>query len=281
MKVILSRKGFDSKYGARPSPILPDGRMISLPIPTSGPDKYSTLWLSKRHSYFDLMKTITPKIVTRDGKWEKITRNTTCHCDPDIFAKIKKRDIGWLPIFGQVDKAQGHLKKEHVKENDLFIFFGTFRNTIKDRGKILFDRKSHDRHIIFGYLQIGEILNVHKNREKIKKWMKNHPHVFNDYDSENNTIYIARKKLSWNNKLPGSGTFIYDNSLVLTAKGQNKSVWKLPKFFKKVKISRHDKSSWRGSLFQSVGLGQEIVIEDDIRVGNWAKKLIENNVKNK
>ena len=35
MKVILSRKGFDSCYGGHPSPILPDGRMISLPIPSS------------------------------------------------------------------------------------------------------------------------------------------------------------------------------------------------------------------------------------------------------
>jgi hypothetical protein len=30
MKVILSRKGFDSGYGGYPSPILPDGWMISL-----------------------------------------------------------------------------------------------------------------------------------------------------------------------------------------------------------------------------------------------------------
>lgn len=35
MKVILSRKGFDSCYGGYPSPILPDGSMISLPIPSS------------------------------------------------------------------------------------------------------------------------------------------------------------------------------------------------------------------------------------------------------
>lgn len=32
MKVILSRKGFDSTYGGYPSLILPDGELISLPI---------------------------------------------------------------------------------------------------------------------------------------------------------------------------------------------------------------------------------------------------------
>ena len=32
-KIILSRKGFDSGCGGYPSPILPDGTIISLPIP--------------------------------------------------------------------------------------------------------------------------------------------------------------------------------------------------------------------------------------------------------
>lgn len=33
VKFILSRKGFDSGSGGRPSPILPDGTMLSRPIP--------------------------------------------------------------------------------------------------------------------------------------------------------------------------------------------------------------------------------------------------------
>jgi len=33
MKIILSRKGFDSSYGGYPSPILPDKTLLSLPIP--------------------------------------------------------------------------------------------------------------------------------------------------------------------------------------------------------------------------------------------------------
>ena len=33
MKIVLSRKGFDSSSGGYPSPILPDGKMLSLPIP--------------------------------------------------------------------------------------------------------------------------------------------------------------------------------------------------------------------------------------------------------
>lgn len=40
MKLILSRKGFDSGYGGMPSPILPDGRLVPLPIPISH-DRYT------------------------------------------------------------------------------------------------------------------------------------------------------------------------------------------------------------------------------------------------
>ena len=44
-RVILSRKGFDSKYGGRPSPIFENGNIFSLPIPQNGesPKKYHEL----------------------------------------------------------------------------------------------------------------------------------------------------------------------------------------------------------------------------------------------
>ena len=46
-KVILSRKGFDSKYGGKPSPIFNDGNIFSLPIPQNSisPNKYKTIKL--------------------------------------------------------------------------------------------------------------------------------------------------------------------------------------------------------------------------------------------
>ncbi len=36
MRIILSRKGFDSGSGGVPNPILPDGRLVPLPIPDQG-----------------------------------------------------------------------------------------------------------------------------------------------------------------------------------------------------------------------------------------------------
>jgi Nucleotide modification associated domain 3 len=32
-RLVLSRKGFDFDFGGQPSPILPDGQMVSLPSP--------------------------------------------------------------------------------------------------------------------------------------------------------------------------------------------------------------------------------------------------------
>lgn len=41
MKVILSRKGFDSANGGIVSPVFPDGRMLSFPIPSKDIEKDS------------------------------------------------------------------------------------------------------------------------------------------------------------------------------------------------------------------------------------------------
>ena len=63
MKIILSRKGFDSGSGGCPSPILPDGRLISLPIPVEGERlSYGDLSFDKGASYFDIMNTLMPTI---------------------------------------------------------------------------------------------------------------------------------------------------------------------------------------------------------------------------
>ncbi|NCB03524.1 MAG: hypothetical protein EOM67_15440 [Spirochaetia bacterium] len=69
MKVILSRKGFDSKYGGRPSPILPDGTLLSLPIPYSQGRAYSELSYAGQ-TYEEIIKQLNPRF-----------RHTTCHLD--------------------------------------------------------------------------------------------------------------------------------------------------------------------------------------------------------
>lgn len=106
MKVILSRKGFDSQYGGMPSPILPDGTLLSLPIPSKeDTTKYTDLtWNGK--SYYELIQELKPS--------SQIKANYTCHLDPDIRKAAADRLDGWKLTFGQTGFPLGHLQKQKV-----------------------------------------------------------------------------------------------------------------------------------------------------------------------
>ena len=277
MKVILSRKGFDSAYGGYPSPILPDGRLISLPIPSNDLVKYSDLKFESDKSYFDLMGELKSKI--KYGKnWHELTEDTKCHLDPDIYANVLQRNCGWKACFGQINQSQSHLLNQGVKECDLFLFFGWFKQTILKNGKLCFDKSAPDLHIIFGYLQIDKIIRVN-NETEIPDWMKCHPHVMDEdrKKTSTNTIYVARDKLTWDNTLSGAGYFRFSKEFVLTKEGLTRSKWFLPKFFKEVNISRHSENSWKPEgYFKSVDIGQEFIIEDNPDIENWATSLITN-----
>ena len=273
MKVILSRKGFDSENGGYPSPILPNGQMISLPIPDPKDDiRYSDVKAGDLTCY-DLMKGFNPRIKSGIKRLD-IDEDTRCHLDPDIYKKAISREPNWKPLFGQVDAAQGHLRKQDVSEDDLFLFFGWFRKTRYDDGKLVFDPIERDLHAFFGYFQIGEIKQVDQGFD-VPKWMAYHPHT-NDKRKNNktNTVYIARDNLSWNKSLPGAGRFIFNDMLVLTKKGLSKSKWDLPDCFKEADISYH-KHPWKYGYFQSADKGQEFVIKDNERIEKWARNKIE------
>jgi hypothetical protein len=273
MKIILSRKGFDSAYGGYHSPILPSGEMVSLPIPLDDVLKYSDLKMSGS-TYYDLMAELKPKIKS-NGKWLTLNEETRCHLDPDINRNSISRESGWRPCFGQIDSAQSHLENQRVSKGDLFLFFGWFRKTRYNDGKLVFDPREKDLHAIFGYLQIGEIIKV-DHRFDIPKWMAYHPHTKGwRRNNKTNTIYIARDNLSWNKSLLGAGRFLFNDNLVLTKNGLSRSKWSLPDFFREAEISYHSKNSWKAGYFQSAAIGQEFVITDNGRVEEWARGLIE------
>ncbi len=115
MKIILSRKGFDSSNGGCPSPIMPDGTLLSMPIPSYDDDSfYDISW--KGTTYADILEQICPK---------KTYYN--CHIDPDIRNNRIEKVQGWRPAFGQTGSAQGILSNAGVEPGDLFLFFGWFR----------------------------------------------------------------------------------------------------------------------------------------------------------
>ena len=268
MRVVLSRKGFDSKYGGYPSLILPDGRLISLPIP-NGEDsiRYSELKLDDRQTYYDLMKELG---------MEGFDPKSTCHLDPDIYETVINRHKNWKPLFGQIGPSQRHLKHQNISVGDLFLFFGWFRRTTYENGKLIFGPNGPNLHVIFGYMQIGKIITTYSLHDW-DKWMRYHPHVKLKRRKMNktNSIYVAKDRLSFNKNLPGASPLRFNEKLVLTKKGYSRSKWNLnPRIFKNLKISYHP-NPWRKGFFQSAHRGQEFVIEENTEVNSWVRNIIE------
>ena len=271
MKIILSRKGFDAGYGGFPSPILPDGTLLSLPIPSYEKCRYSQLMACEGHTYADIMRMLSPTI--RDsGTKIKMTDRISCHLDPDTRQSAKRRAQGWRAAFGQASAAQTHLRNQGVGGGDVFLFFGWFRQTEFYKDKLRFVAAEPGVHIIFAYLQIDRVIDGYK--KTAPAWLHEHPHITNTFDSgSNNAIYIAKKHLSWDKARKGYGVFTYTEDLVLTKPGLSRSRWDLPALFKKTNISYHDQSSWKNGYFQSAAKGQEFVARGTAPVVAWTKRL--------
>lgn len=114
MKIILSRKGFDSANGGIVSPIFEDGAMISFPIPSNDVDTYDSLYYNGvRYSQ-----------ILHDLRYKG---GDHCHVDPDLDSERRVKNIdGWFPAFGQRNAAATYLKNIGVAQGDIFLFFGNF-----------------------------------------------------------------------------------------------------------------------------------------------------------
>jgi hypothetical protein len=269
MRIILSRKGFDAQYGGQASPIMPDGTLLSLPIPAKNESlKFSDLNF-KEKTYLEIIKELNPNT--------KIKDNYVCHLDPDLRSDVIQREIGWLPLFGQTGGAQGHLSGKGIKNGDLFLFFGSFKETEFINGILKYKRNTPELHLIFGYLQIG---SIYSDISKLSKELQYHPHAQKRFEGEkNNCIYKAAETLSFSTSLNGGGCLGFHNNLVLTKKGYTKSRWELPEFFRDIEISYHTQKSFTKDYFQSAPKGQEFIIEENGNVSDWATKLITNGTK--
>ena len=287
MKIILSRKGFDSAAGGYPSPHLVDtGRLISFPIPEDQKVNtgvcYSDLMFDDNHSYLDLMEQLGIK---------KYSDSTYVHLDPDINTSVIQREhTEWRGTFGQQSAAQSHLLKKKIEVGDVFLFFGWFKDAVKKAAGYKYVNGT-DRHIIWGYMQVGEIESIDREVQ-YDNWKLSHPH-YRCRNRDMNTAYIAAESLTFNNEKLGCGTFNFNECLVLTQAGQRRrSVWQLPYYFhpsKGTRMSYHEdlysksgKPVWElrdnHCILQSVSRGQEFVVEGNREVESWAKNLIQSSL---
>lgn len=269
MKIILSRKGFDNQYGKQPSPILPDGTLLSLPIPMRGERTSFSQLYHNSTSYIDIIKSLKPNT--------HLSENDTCHLDPDIRKDAIDRGESWIPLFGQADSALSHLINNSVSQDDLFLFFGTFREVDIIKGQLKYKKGSPPLHVIYGYLQIKEL---HRDQDFIRDKFSQHPHASAMLLKKKlNGIFEASDKLSFDSSQDGSGVLSFNRDLILTKEGLSKSKWNLPTQFRDAKITYHSTNSFKQDYFQSAAKGQEFIISDSKYAEEWAKNLIRKGTK--
>ncbi|HEY6420462.1 MAG TPA: hypothetical protein VIX59_15825 [Candidatus Binataceae bacterium] len=280
MKLILSRKGFDAKYGGSASPIFEDESMLSLPIPRPSHLSYAAI----RYRGASLAADVTSLSRGRIGG------AATAHLDPDLRREAIVRARRWRPIFGQAGAAQSHLANCGVGPGDLFLFFGWFRRVERAGGKLRYVRGAPDLHVVFGWMQIGELHPVTQKLAEEMPWAAYHPHLSDGWDLKNNTIYVASERLSTLGlEIPGAGAFeCFRPELCLTHTEpyRGRSTWRLPRWFRYPRgaaLSRHGAAErWRGRRdhveLRTVPIGQEFVLDLDLReypqAREWLTHLI-------
>ncbi len=258
MRVVFSRKGFDSAAGGCPSPII-EGKPRTIPIPTVMPTpmRYQDL----RGGYGKLVEDLTNK---------RIKRTSWCHVDPDINRDVLARLPGWRGALGQTGAAQSHLRNCGVVPGDLFLFWGLFQPVIKEpRWKF----EGPKQHRIFGWLQIGEIFHLGADGTSALRhhaWLRDHPHTSIGW-THLNTIYVAAECLTLcgsKTTLPGWGMF--SKGFRLSAIDTMVSEWRVPNWLNPARggvgMSYHPRERWskRGTV-RCAARGQEFVADTNNR----------------
>lgn len=283
MKIILSRKGFDSGSGGCASPILDGNRLLSLPIPDSS---FSST------TYNDVSSTGSAGHIVEDLTCGRIRGEHMAHLDPDIDVDTMPRMEGWRPTFGQTGAAQAHLVSNEVGVGDLFLFFGWFRDVSLLSGKWTFQRGGRSVHAIFGWLQVGDVLSL-RNGDATDwidhPWIEGHPHL-NRGPDENNVVYVASRELV----LPGLGKTglsgggvvreLTERTTLTSPNAKFKSQWLLPSWFydvDKPSLSYHTSPSrWLSLgehvLLNSVARGQEFILDcaDRPQASRWVLDIL-------
>ncbi|PVY76826.1 hypothetical protein C8D92_10457 [Tamilnaduibacter salinus] len=280
MRLILSRKGFDSSAGGCPSPVFPDGTRFALPIP----DARSRI----RYRHIRV-KGRSPGPWVRDLTGGRISPSDRAHLDPDLAMESYPRQAGWRPVLGQTGSAQGHLTNQGVQAGDLFLFFGLFRPVERHQRRWRFVPGTRPYHALWGWLQAGAVHRVDDLGDDRLPWARYHPHFELGPDSRN-TLYVARDELSLPGVdacLPGAGVWPLDAARFrLTAPDARlPTQWRLPADFlpgaDRPPLSYHSQPDrWTTGeadcRLRCAARGQEFVLDLDDYPGvlDWVRSLL-------
>lgn len=292
VKLVLSRKGFDSGKGAGggSSPYLVDERrLVSLPIPDSekfrrsdGLTRYADISVGEQ-TLSQLVASLHPGFVER---------SPFAHLDPDLTAQsMAGRSVAtFRGLMGQANAAASHLCNQGVDAGDVFLFFGRFRPAERADGRLRWTPRGQPFHAIFGYLEVDRrIVLTHEQPEPpelepIRAFAPTFPHL-HERQPRQVVIYIARQQLSFEPSRPGFGLFRYQDSLRLTRPHADRlSAWQLPAVFDEVQRLTYNprtaRRAWhvvgKSVEFFAASRGQEFICEPTPGVREWSQKLVAN-----
>lgn len=262
MRIVFSRKGFDSQFGGVPNAVLPGDELVPFPIR----DGASPVRADRIQRCGEPVGEMVAQLTGG-----RIRRNYRAHLDPDLDAGSYPREPGWRPVLGQRGSPLGHLLKQKVGVGDLFLFFGWFRRVERVGTCWTYARNSTPAHVLWGWLSVERLEDPKSLTLGDAAWLSYHPHV-HSRGNDRHRIFVARERLNLGGRfVPGAGIFpSFAPSRVLSAYGQNMSVWSVPDWMQPsastVRFSYiHDARRWKGaddgtSRVQTIGKGQEIVM---------------------
>jgi len=244
MRIIFSRKGFDSSAGGGPSPIV-NGHPISLPIPAGA---------ASATTYGDLGLGELAVWASRG----KLNEGDLCHHDPMFLGD-------GTCAFGQCGAAQTHLERQGVGLGDVFVFFGLYTERHEDGGR------GEPHHRIFGYLRVEEMIPLAGGVPSGLVELA-HPHAL---------AMHGRNDMIWRGE--GRVVNRASEALRLTVPEGPPSLWDRPKWLKHGGLSYHDRADrWMSGAkgeqrLRSVARGQEFVADTGGRQSprDWLGRVID------
>ena len=265
---------------------MPDGSLLSLPIPdASSTIKYRDVVIDNQELGFKNLGALVEQLTQG-----KIKSNHGVHLDPDIVKSQLKRSRSWRPLFGQMGAAQAHLKNNDVGSGDIFLFFGLFRKVNLSNNRLIWDKSTPAKHVLWGWFQIDQVFHLNDKLAHLPSWTRYHCHYAHPA-AANNTLYTATSTLELlghKMNIPGAGLFTHFHSnLQLTANNAKRVTdWRLPKwFFPKNGITpltyHKDLSRWQRdkqlTRLSAVARGQEFVMDTEYypEARYWLKALID------
>ena len=303
MKIILSRKGFDSGAGGIPSARL-GKKLISFPIPNKNDIKddynnlqfYDEIYRKSNVKYSEIITDLYKKHNNNPRTKIGLELCEHCHVDPDLnydtrINKMVEKE-SWKPIFGQSSTSGGYLLYPSedmingdltIEEGDLFLFFGNYREVVFDKN-YKFKRGSKIEQVIWGWMFVDEIISQDeitkenwKDKTKEYYW---HPHHYDENTKHDHNVLVVgcmKEKQIGNCIVPGYGIFDYASNRVLSK--STPANWKFEDSYNLPNIKYRDRKNSSKNPSDTIlyaGEWQEIIMKYD---EEWLRKIfaLENN----